>query len=50
MSLLQSIGRQSSIFFTQDALQVHENLTDYFSSKEGEVKWQFKYVRNMGKE
>ena len=42
------MNRQGSNFFTKDAAQVREELTNYFCSGTGQVSWQLQHVRSDG--
>ena len=41
---LVGLNRVRGFFF----IQIQESLTDYFNSEQGEVPWQWAYVRSSG--
>ena len=45
---LLSVGRQGSNNYSQDAKYVQVMLTEYFSSNEGQVPWQYRHVTSTG--
>ena len=45
---LVGLNRVRGSRYTANVIQIQESLTDYFNSEQGEVPWQWAYVRSTG--